>query len=129
MGKKQEMSRIVPVPDRAVDSAVGEFAIRLIYDGVLPHAGKVLMLFLVFPAGMGRGLPDSWVISTRPAHPALVSEEDFIAVQGIRAGREGAVPGRCYRDPAGRHARSRDHCHRPGKLTPGRSAPTNQRQR
>ena len=31
------------------------------------------------------GLPDGWVISARPAHPALVSEEDFIAVQGIRA--------------------------------------------
>ncbi len=43
------------------------------------------------------GLPDGWVISARPAHPALVSEEDFIAVQGIRAEREGTVPGRCYR--------------------------------
>jgi site-specific DNA recombinase len=31
--------------------------------------------------------PDGWVISDRPAHPALVSEEDFIAVQGIRAER------------------------------------------
>jgi site-specific DNA recombinase len=28
------------------------------------------------------------VISTRPAHPALVSEGDFIAVQGIRAERD-----------------------------------------
>jgi hypothetical protein len=34
------------------------------------------------------GLPDGWVISTRPAHPALVSEEDFIAIQGIRADRD-----------------------------------------
>ena len=33
------------------------------------------------------GLPDGWVISARPAHPALVSEEDFIAIQGIRADR------------------------------------------
>jgi site-specific DNA recombinase len=33
-------------------------------------------------------LPDGWVISARPAHPALVSEEDFIAVQGIRADRD-----------------------------------------
>ena len=34
------------------------------------------------------GLPDGWVISARPAHPALVSEEDFIAIQGIRAERD-----------------------------------------
>jgi site-specific DNA recombinase len=32
-------------------------------------------------------LPDGWVISRRPAHPALVSEADFIAVQGINAAR------------------------------------------
>jgi len=43
------------------------------------------------------GLPDGWVISARPAHPALVSEEDFIAVQGIRAERGTADPGRCYK--------------------------------
>jgi DNA invertase Pin-like site-specific DNA recombinase len=34
------------------------------------------------------GLPDGWVISARPAHPALVSEEDFTAIQGIRAERD-----------------------------------------
>jgi site-specific DNA recombinase len=43
------------------------------------------------------GPPDGWVISARPAHPALVSEEDFIAVQGIRAPRESGDPERCYR--------------------------------
>jgi DNA invertase Pin-like site-specific DNA recombinase len=32
-------------------------------------------------------LPDGWVISQRPAHPALVSEADFIAVQGMHAAR------------------------------------------
>jgi DNA invertase Pin-like site-specific DNA recombinase len=32
-------------------------------------------------------LPDGWVISTRPAHPALVSEADFIAAQVINAAR------------------------------------------
>jgi hypothetical protein len=31
--------------------------------------------------------PDGWVISARPAHPALVSEADFIAVQDISASR------------------------------------------
>jgi hypothetical protein len=30
------------------------------------------------------------VVSARPAHLALISVEDFIAVQGIRALREGA---------------------------------------
>jgi hypothetical protein len=36
-------------------------------------------------------LPEGWVISARPAHPALVSEADFVAAQGIRAAR-GPVP-------------------------------------
>jgi hypothetical protein len=42
------------------------------------------------------GLPDGWVISARPAHPALVSEADFIAAQGIRADRDSAGARRCY---------------------------------
>jgi hypothetical protein len=32
-------------------------------------------------------LPDGWVISRRPAYPALVSEADFIAARGINAAR------------------------------------------
>jgi site-specific DNA recombinase len=32
-------------------------------------------------------LPDGWVISRKPAHPALVSEADFIAAQDIGAAR------------------------------------------
>ncbi len=54
-------------------------------------------------AGLGHrqvqrwGLPDGWVISARPAHPALVSEQDFIAVQGIRAARENTGTERRYR--------------------------------
>jgi site-specific DNA recombinase len=36
-------------------------------------------------------LPDGWVISRRPAHPALVSEDDFVAAQDINAAR-GPVP-------------------------------------
>ena len=54
-------------------------------------------------AGLGHrqvqrwGLPEGWVISARPSHPALVSEEDFIAVQGIRAVRENTGTGRRYR--------------------------------
>jgi hypothetical protein len=36
-------------------------------------------------------LPDGWVISSRPAHPALVSEDDFVAAQDINAAR-GPVP-------------------------------------
>ena len=37
-------------------------------------------------------LPDGWVISRKPAHPALVSEADFIAAQDISAAR-GPAPG------------------------------------
>jgi hypothetical protein len=37
------------------------------------------------------------VISARPAHPALVSEADFIAAQGIRASHEDADAARRYR--------------------------------
>jgi site-specific DNA recombinase len=32
-------------------------------------------------------LPARWVISTRPAHPALVSEQDYIAAQNMSAPR------------------------------------------
>lgn len=39
----------------------------------------------------GATLPDGWVISNRSAHPALVSEADFIAAQDINAAR-GPVP-------------------------------------
>ena len=54
---------------------------------------------LIDPANTGLGhrqvqrwaLPDGWVISARPSHPALVSEEDFIAVQGIRADRNSSA--------------------------------------
>jgi site-specific DNA recombinase len=39
-----------------------------------------------------------WVISTRPAHPALVSEADFVAVQGVWAPRgPGHGQARAYR--------------------------------
>lgn len=59
---------------------------------------------LIDPANTGLGhrqvqrwnLPDGWVISTRPAHPALVSESDFIAAQNIRAPRGDLNPDRCY---------------------------------
>lgn len=34
---------------------------------------------------MRRNTPDEWVISEKQAHPALVSEADFVAVQDIRA--------------------------------------------
>lgn len=32
-------------------------------------------------------LPEGWVISARPAHPALISETDYIAVQQVSAPR------------------------------------------
>ena len=48
---------------------------------------------LIDPANVSLGhksvqrwnLPDGWVISDKPAHPALVSEADFIAAQNISA--------------------------------------------
>ncbi|MCX5562017.1 recombinase family protein [Streptomyces sp. NBC_00038] len=39
--------------------------------------------------------PADWIISTAPAHPALVSEADFITVQHLHADRPTA-PGRTY---------------------------------
>ena len=59
---------------------------------------------LVDPANTGLGhrpvqrwnLPEGWVISARPAHPAIVSEADFIAAQDLAA-RRGPD------SPAGRH--------------------------
>src|SRR5450759_4670939 len=59
---------------------------------------------LIDPAKTGLGrrqvprwdLPEGWVISARPARPALVSEEGFIAVQGTRVPRENADKGRQY---------------------------------
>jgi site-specific DNA recombinase len=55
---------------------------------------------LVDPANTGLGhrpvqrwnLPTGWVISRRPARPALVSEQDFIAVQNMSAPRGPAGP-------------------------------------
>ncbi len=62
---------------------------------------------LVDPANTGLGhrpvqrwnLPEGWVISARPAHPAIVTEADFIAAQDLaaRGGPDG--PG----SPAGHH--------------------------
>jgi len=55
---------------------------------------------LVDPANTGLGhkqvqrwnLPEGWVISKHPAHPALVSEADFIAAQDTAAPRGPAGP-------------------------------------
>jgi len=45
-------------------------------------------------------LPDGWVISSCPAHQALVSEADFVAAQEVRAARVPAPrdgsPGTCW---------------------------------
>jgi len=60
---------------------------------------------LVDPANTGLGrrpvqrwnLPEGWVISARPAHPAIVSEADFIAAQDLAARRgPGSSAGRHY---------------------------------
>jgi site-specific DNA recombinase len=46
-------------------------------------------------------LPDGWVISKRPAHPALVSEADYIAAQDVSAAR-GPAPRGEVSPPEGR---------------------------
>ena len=61
---------------------------------------------LVDPANTGLGhkqvqrwnLPEGWVISRRPSHPALVSEADFIAAQDATApvARQARPPGGTY---------------------------------
>jgi len=60
---------------------------------------------LVDPANTGLGhrpvqrwnLPEGWVISARPAHPAIISEADFVTVQDRDTRRgPGCLPGRCY---------------------------------
>ena len=60
---------------------------------------------LVDPANTGLGhrpvqrwnLPEGWVISARPAHPAIISEADFIAAQDLAARRgPDSPPGRRY---------------------------------
>jgi hypothetical protein len=58
-------------------------------------------LDLVDPANTGLGhkqvqrwnLPDGWVISRHPAHPALVSEADLVAAQDVAAPRGPGRPG------------------------------------
>ena len=47
-------------------------------------------------------LPDGWVISARPAHEALVSEADYIAVQGTSAVRGPSPEGDLAAGPHGR---------------------------
>ncbi|GAA0682372.1 hypothetical protein GCM10010193_40150 [Kitasatospora atroaurantiaca] len=44
---------------------------------------------------MRRNEPEDWAISDTQAHPALVTEADFVTAQGIRASKE-TVPGRTY---------------------------------
>jgi len=60
---------------------------------------------LVDPANTGLGhrgvarwnLPEGWVISTRPAHPAIISEADYIAAQDLSLRRGPDSPAdRCY---------------------------------
>jgi len=75
------------------------------YTGRQVRNRQATAMDLIDPANTGLGhrqvqrwaLPEGWVISARPSHPALVTEEDFIAVQGIRAARENTDTGRRYR--------------------------------
>jgi site-specific DNA recombinase len=44
-------------------------------------------------------LPDGWVISARPAHLALVSEDEFIAAQDVKAARGPTAGSGCLAAP------------------------------
>jgi site-specific DNA recombinase len=70
------------------------------YTGRQVWNGQRTDFDLVDPANTALGhrqvqrwnLPEGWIISNRPAHPALVSEAGFIAAQDITAGRGPAGP-------------------------------------
>jgi len=69
-----------------------------------PHPSLPAVVEMPPDVDEGRARPQQWnpapewVISKRPAHPALVSEADFVAVQGIRAApRPGDDPARTYK--------------------------------
>jgi site-specific DNA recombinase len=59
---------------------------------------------LVDPANTGLGhrpvqrwnLPQGWVISARPAHPAIISEAEYITAQHMKVRRGPRPSGRCY---------------------------------
>ena len=88
---------------------------------------------LVDPANTGLGhrtmqrwnLPAGWVISARPAHPALVSEADYIAAQDTSRPRRPAGPG--ARNRAAEHGGVGDQVHvlaaQPGHLAAAQPGP------
>jgi site-specific DNA recombinase len=99
---------------------------------------------LIDPANTGLGhrqvqrwnRPEGWVISTQPAHPALVSEADYIAAQQVSAPpvrRHAGTcwPGCCAAGPvAGAWSRpgptagpARPHQRRPARSRPGEERP------
>ena len=61
-------------------------------------------------------LPDGWVISNRPAHPALVNEDDFVTAQDINAAR--GIPQASGGGTAGPHDYSGRLTCRNGDLRP-----------
>jgi Recombinase len=74
-------------------------------------------------------LPDGWVISARPAHPALLSEADFITAQDISAAR-GPLPMPNQRRTArSGPAEERLHPGRSHPAAPARPAPAPDRAR
>ena len=89
-GRRPEAAALVALladPDRGWEAIVaGE------YERAFYGSQYAAMAPLFEHYGVRWNLPDGWVISRKPAHPALVSEADFIAAQDISAAR-GPAPG------------------------------------
>ena len=77
---------------------VQEILANPVYTGRMVWNRQRTERVLVDPANPGLGHrevrvwngPADWVLSDTPVHPALVSEADFVAVQGLRAERDDA---------------------------------------
>ena len=89
-------------PHRAARSwtvrTVQEILANPVYTGRMVWNRQRTERVLVDPGNPGLGHrevrvwnnPADWVLSDKPVHPALVSEADFVAIQGLRADRDDA---------------------------------------
>ena len=75
------------------EGAVGEILLNPVYTGYTVWGCEQTIRILIDPNNPAlsyrkqrvRASPDQWTISHEPTHPALISQSDFLAVQGMRA--------------------------------------------